>query len=172
MAFVPPTMEAIVEHILELDDLVEDPFASDRKARRADREADRWFKLYWGGWLERARFLDGSIREEEEAIDALRTRYLAGRDVLFNDARAAWTELRSLSDTLAALALALPTAVGIPERPRFPSEPDADGLRQERVRARIRALADDARLAAFQFLGDGRGAAGILRQRLEPDPQA
>lgn len=119
----------------------------------------------WQTWHE---VLDGLVtllETEEGARAALERRYFDGRSVLFGDARAAWADLRDIVNRLVGLAELLgatgrQSAGGWSER-RADVRSGAD-----HGQARATILADDARVKAFEILGDRPRAVRIMERRL------
>lgn len=130
----------------------------------------------WTTWRGAVASLMGSLYQTEEARAHLERRYLDGAPTLFPDLAADWLVLREEAERLTSLgdAVAVTTArVDRGHHRRGPSSrrPAID-LRQLRAAAHDRApeeaasLADAARAAALDALGDTDGAAMIAERRL------
>src|SRR6266498_1461059 len=76
--------------------------------------------------------------------------------------RPSWRSFRNMVDRRSAIASDL-----VPAKPTG-KRPGASGLRERTARAkeRARTLADDARIKAFDLLGERRRALAILERRL------
>ena len=121
----------------------------------------------WAAW--RAAVTDWltSLAAAEEARLLLERRYLDGRGVLFPDLGRDWEALRETGARLAALADALPALGDGRSRSRglqnlSPRRTAVAG----RAAAQAAGLADTAREAALDLLGDTEGAVAIAERRL------
>jgi hypothetical protein len=111
-----------------------------------------------------------SLSATHEARLLLERRYLDGRGVLFPDLARDWDSLRETSARLAALADALP-ALG-DGRSRSRGLRDLSPRRTAvagRAAAQAAWLADTAREAALDLLGDTDGAEAIAERRLRSE---
>ncbi|HSW42631.1 MAG TPA: hypothetical protein VLM76_09000 [Patescibacteria group bacterium] len=112
------------------------------------------------GWLT-------DLSAAEEARHLLERRYLDGRGVLFPDLGRNWDTLRETGARLAALADALPALRDGRSRSRGPR--NLSPLRTAvggGAAAEAACLADTARAAALDLLGDQKGAAFIAERPL------
>jgi hypothetical protein len=100
---------------------------------------------------------------EEDARAQLEARYLGGQASLFADAETEWSKFAAIVDSLWSISEKL-----VPLAPAEEGRVNKDGgpLYDERVQARARKLADDARISTFDRLGEPRRALGILERRL------
>jgi hypothetical protein len=122
--------------------------------------AEAW--ALWRTVVERLR-LDVSV--EQEARATLQRRFFGGHDVFVADAAQAWEEHVDLVDRLANMADLLATPPG--SKPRRRSDrPDPGGSLTERVAERVTKLADDARVRAYEIMGDRPRAVAIVERRL------
>jgi len=121
---------------------------------------DAW--LCWRSVVER---LSLDVRVHAAARTGLEDRYFGGRDVLFLDAASAWSGHVELVERLAGLAEVIESGdSGRPAR-RKPREGQAASL-GARVEALASHLADDARVRAYEMLGDRERAVSIMERRL------
>ena len=119
----------------------------------------------WRLWRTVVDRLIADVRVETAARVSLERRYLAGHDVLFPDVATAWAEHVDLVERLSDLAGVI-----------TPGEPAKAGRRKpcgsdsfdERVGALASRLADDARVRAYEVLGDRVRAVSIIERRLRP----
>jgi hypothetical protein len=99
----------------------------------------------------------GRAREE------LERRYLGGRPALLADADEAWSRFADLVDGLWGIAEAhVETSAEEAERAEAVGGP----LFDQRLAERVKWLADDARVATFERLGENLRAAAIMERRL------
>lgn len=113
-----------------------------------------------------------SLAVADEARRLLERRYLDGRGALFPDLSRDWEKLRETGDRLAEMAEALPgLGDGRPRRRR----PQVLSPRRATVASRAAeqagCLADTAREAALDLLGDTEGAVAIAERRLRSESQ-
>jgi hypothetical protein len=135
-----------------------EPPATEEDAR--ERDAAWWS---WRGLVDR---LASDARVATEARQSLQERYFGGHDVLFVDAAQAWAGHVEQVERLARMA----EMVGSAEpaaRARGIPRPRANAAVDERVEAVARHLADDARVRAYEVLGDRERAVSIMERRLE-----
>jgi hypothetical protein len=113
----------------------------------------------WRSWRQAVDLLSTDVRVETEARAELERRYLAGRPVLFPDAATAWAGHVDLVGRLLGLADAI--------EPARPTRRPSGG---ETIAARVEALAtwlaDDARVKAYEILGERARAVSIMEHRL------
>jgi hypothetical protein len=126
--------------------------------------ADSW--ALWWPVLDR---LSLHVRVENGARATLQRRFLGGHDVLFADASATWASHVDLVERLASLAETMASTGGPMARPRRSSRTAPGGSLTERVADRVAALADDARVRAYEILGDRPRAVEIMERRLLAD---
>ena len=104
----------------------------------------------------------------------LERRYLDDRPALFPDAASDWGALREQAEGLAGLGGSLAVSPNDRTRRRGRPELHLDALRRA-ARAlaptRTAGLADLARAAALDLLGDAEGAAAIAERRLRVEPR-
>jgi hypothetical protein len=135
------------------------------EARIYERErADAWAQ--WRAVVDR---LEVDVRVEDEARVRLERQYFGGHDVLFADAAASWTGHVDMVERLAGLAETMlwTNRAKAPRRP--PAGLDVAGSVEDRVADRVKRLADDARVRAYETLGDRLKAVQIMERRLTAD---
>jgi hypothetical protein len=117
----------------------------------------------WQSWRAVVAGLVATLTVEEDARAELEARYLGGQASLFADAETEWSKFAELVDSLWSLSEKL-----VPLTPAEEHRANKDGgpLFDERVRARARKLADDARISTFDRLGEPARALVILERRL------
>jgi hypothetical protein len=126
--------------------------------------ADCW--ALWWPVVDRLRL---EVRAENEARATLERRFFAGHDVFFADAGAAWASHVDLVERLASLAETMASAGGPMARSRRSTRIAAGGALSERVAERVARLADDARVRAYEILGDRPRAVAIMERRIMAD---
>jgi len=127
--------------------------------RPVARRAATWRDVVTG-WLT-------DLSAAEEARRLLERRYLDGRGVLFPDLRRDWDALRETGARLAALGDALPALRD--DRPRRRGRKTLSPRRiavSGRAKAGAASLAEDARAAALDLLGDAEGAMAVAERRI------
>ena len=135
------------------------------EAKTYKRElADRWAQ-----WRTVADRLSLDVRVENEARATLERRFFGGHDVFFEDVSRRWAEHVDMIERLASLADAMAPTGGPMARSRRSKGSDAVGSVTERVADRVARLADDARVRAYETLGDRPRAVQILERRLSAD---
>jgi hypothetical protein len=102
--------------------------------------------------------LVADVRVETEARSDLERRYLGGRAVLFPDAAAAWAGHADLVERLLGLAEVIEPA-------RATRRPSGGESLAARVEALATWLADDARVKAYEILGERERAVSIMERR-------
>jgi hypothetical protein len=122
----------------------------------------------WAQWRTMVDRLSLDVRVENEARMTIERRFFAGHDVLFADASAAWTGHVDFVERLASLAETMASAGGKMARSRR-STRVAGGSQTERVAERVATLTDDARVRAYEILGDRPSAVKIMERRLQAD---
>jgi hypothetical protein len=120
----------------------------------------------WTQWRRVVDRLGLDIRAENEARATLERRFFAGHDVFFADAGAAWASHVDLVERLASLAETMASAGGPMARSHGSTRIAAGGALSERVADRVARQADDARVRAYETLGERPRAVQILERRL------
>ena len=123
----------------------------------------------WALWWPVVDRLSRDVRVETEARATLERRFFGGHDVLFADASQAWASHVDLVERLASLAETMAPTGGPMARPRRGTRTAPGGSLSERVTERIATLADDARVRAYEILGDRPRAVQIMERRLMED---
>jgi hypothetical protein len=134
------------------------PSVSDTDARE---RRDAW--RLWRSVVDR---LTTDVRVETEARTSLERRYLAGHDVLFADSATDWAGHVEFVERLAGLAQIL--APGEPAKTgrRKPDRSGPGDSFDARVEALATRLADDARVRAYEIVGERERAVSIMERRL------
>jgi hypothetical protein len=117
----------------------------------------------WHSWRAVVAGLLVTVMVEDDAREQLEARYLGGRPSLLADAEREWTRFAEMVDHLWSLAEKLVPLTRAEER-RLSK--DAGQQYDQRVQARSRKLADDARISTFDRLGENSRALAILERRL------
>jgi len=143
--------------------LAADPLSSDAAARAADASAAEAVDRGWQAWWANAAAMVNEVDAAAAAQTEVEARYFTGRSVLFAEAADELASTQALADRVSQLMVALPTPLRarVPER----SEARTDGLTQ-RVAARVAAVTEDARISAFQLLGEPLRAASLVERHL------
>lgn len=97
---------------------------------------------------------------EEEAREQLEARYLGGQPAMLSGVRDDWDRFADQVDRLWSIAERMGASA---DKPTIESD---ESVWDERVSERARHLADDARIATFDRLGESSGALAILERRL------
>jgi hypothetical protein len=151
----------------QLNHLVTDPLSDDLAVRRADPEGARGNNTAWRIWRASIEELVRDVHVEQAARSALDETYFADRSVLFAEVAQAWTQLEDqaarLDTIMETLREPFRTRAGFGLRRALPAKP---GLIAGRAQSRVAELADDARIAAFEILGDRARAIAIAESRL------
>jgi hypothetical protein len=113
----------------------------------------------WHSWRTTVDRLVADVRVETGARAELERRYLGGHAVLFPDAAAAWAGHVELVERLAGLADAIEPA-------RATRRPSGGESIAAQVGALATRLADDARVKAYELLGERERAVSIMERRL------
>jgi hypothetical protein len=100
------------------------------------------------------------VQVESEARASLERHYLGGHDILFPDAAAEWASHVEIVARLARLAEI--TSVVEPTKPSR-RRSSVEGRRAEALASR---LTDDARVKAYEILGERERAVSIMERRL------
>jgi hypothetical protein len=122
--------------------------------------ADAWAQ--WRTVVDRLRL---ELHVEQEARISLQRRYFGGHDVFFADAAHAWAEHVDLVARLVGLADLLATT-DAPKSRRRSDRTHPGGSLPERVAERVTRLADDARVRAYEIMGDRPRAVAMMERRL------
>jgi hypothetical protein len=144
------------------------PRAKDLPAAEAEtykgQLADAWAQ--WRAVVDR---LGVDVRVESEARATLERQFFGGHDVLFADAAMSWASHVDMVERLVGLAEAMTWTdqAKAPRRP--PAGIEAGASLEARVADRVARLADDARVRAYEILGDRPKAVEIMERRLLAD---
>lgn len=120
----------------------------------------------WASWRTVVDRLGFEVRVEEDARATLQERYFGGYDVFFTDAQHAWVEHVDLVGRLSNLGDTLSLPRG---QTKQGSRSERSGTVDELVAERAARLADDARVRAYEILGDRPRAVAIMERRLLAD---
>ena len=123
----------------------------------------------WALWWPVVDRLSLEGRVENEARATLERRYFGGHDVFFADAGQAWASHVDMVERLLGLAETMASTGGPMARSRRSIRTAPGGSLTERVAERVAALADDARVRAYEIVGDRPRAVQILERRLLAD---
>jgi len=123
----------------------------------------------WSQWRTVVDRLSLDVRVENEARATLERRFFGRHDVFFEDVSQRWAEHVDMVERLASLAEAFALTGDHKARPRVSKGIQAGGSVTERVADRVARLADDARVRAYETLGDRPRAVQILERRLLAD---
>lgn len=115
----------------------------------------------WRTWATVVDRLAADVRVDTEARADLERLYLGGHAVLFADAAAVWAEHIEIVERLARLAECIATA----ERRPAPRRSGGESF-DARVEALASRLADDARVRAYEIVGNRERAVSIMERRL------
>lgn len=130
--------------------------------RQVDRAEPDWCAL--------SDALVRDVRVEQRARSALDDAYFGGRSVLFPDVAEDWAALRGQADRLSAIVGSIRARSPATTKPgsRNPLGPSMNA----RVDARGAELADDARIATFEFYGERDEVLAIATKRLRAEESA
>lgn len=120
----------------------------------------------WVQWRRIVDALSVTVRVETEARAALERRYFGGQEILLADAAEAWAELVEMVERLGTLAETIIPAGRPTTGHRRSGGLDSTETIEERMAERVAWLADDARVRAYDILGDRPCAVRILERRL------
>jgi hypothetical protein len=123
----------------------------------------------WAQWRTVVDRLSLDVRVANEARATLEGRFFGGHDVFFEDASQTWAEHVDMVERLASLSDAFATTGRSEGRRRGSKGTDVGGSVPERVADRVARLADDARVRAYETLGDRPKAVRIMERRLLAD---
>jgi hypothetical protein len=140
------------------------PRAEDLPAAEARVHADELAES-WAIWRSVVDRLDVNLRVEIEARATIEKKFFGGHDVLLADAATEWASHVDLIERLSGMgeAMHVPRAKARRGRP-FGIEPGSSI--KTRTAARAETLADDARVRAYEVLGDRPRAVEIMERRL------
>jgi hypothetical protein len=127
----------------------------------AREQRDAW--CLWRSVVDR---LTTDARVEAEARTSLERRYFAGHDALFADVASAWAGHVEFVERLAGLAEVIAEAEPAKAVRRRPGGSGSGDSLDGRVEALAVQLADDARVKAYEVLGDRERAISIMERRL------
>ena len=120
----------------------------------------------WASWRSVVDRLSLDVQVENEARARLEKSYFGGHDVFFRDVAEAWSSHVDAVERLAGLA----EAMLLPGKPRGRRRDPGASVSmvpfEERVAYRAQTLADDARVRAFEIMGERERAAAIMERRL------
>jgi hypothetical protein len=119
----------------------------------------------WALWWPVVDRLLLEVRVENEARTTLARRFFRGHEVLFSDAATSWASHVDMVERLASLAEVMASTGGPMARSRR-STRTASGARTLGVAERVATLTDDARVRAYETLGDRPKAVQIMERRL------
>jgi hypothetical protein len=137
--------------------------------REKDLEPAEWAEhqthqaAAWRSWRAVVAGLLATVVVEEDARAELERRYLAGQSSLLADAEDAWERFAELVDGLWSMAEDLVPLTAAEKRRVVKN---GHGRYDEKVAERVQTLADNARIATFDRLGENRRALRILEGRL------
>jgi hypothetical protein len=121
----------------------------------------------WAQWRAVVDRLSLDARVESEARARLEREFFGGHDVLFADASESWAGHVDMVERLTGLAEAF-VLVDEAEAQRRPLVGvDVDASIEDRVADRVARLADDARVRAYETLGERAKAVQIMERRLK-----
>jgi hypothetical protein len=103
---------------------------------------------------------------EEDAREQLEARYLGGRSDLLADSQAEWDRFVELIDRLWSMA---EKVVPLSEHEHANVGSASSDMYDQRVAERARHIADDARIATLDRLGENSRAVAIIERRLRRD---
>ncbi len=144
------------------------PRAEDLTAAEA-RTCRRELADCWAQWRAVVDRLDVDVRVESEARARLERQFLGGQDVLFADAATSWASHVDMVERLAGLAEVMPSTRTARGSQRSPGAKGQGASLEARVAERVKRLADDARVRAYETLGDRLEAVRIMERRLTVD---
>lgn len=150
---------------LQLLDLLANPILNERSKEPAELSTAAALDDAWQSMLGATRRVLEEVHIEEGARLGLERRYLDGRPVLFPGVVGDWATLEGQAEDLATLLGSLPDKVGRKTR-RPAARAAATPSVADRILARARDVADDARVEALLRLGDRDTALLIEERRL------
>jgi hypothetical protein len=120
----------------------------------------------WRSWRTLTERLTTDVRVETEARASLQRRYLGGYDVLFADVATDWAKHVEFIERLAGFAEVMASAETETPARRKPSATNVRATFEGRAGALASQLADDARVKAYEILGERERAVSIMERRL------
>jgi hypothetical protein len=123
----------------------------------------------WAQWRAVVDRLSLVVRVENEARARLEQQYFGGHDVLFADAAMAWASYLDMVERLVGLAEAMTWTDQAKAPRRRPAGVDETASVEARAADRVARLADDARVRAYETLGDRPKAVQLMERRLTGD---
>ena len=143
--------------------LTADPLSSDAVARAADAAAADAVDRGWRAWSGNATAMLEEVEAATAAQAELDTRYFNGRSALFVDGAEDLTSTQALADHVSQMRGAIPAQLraGMPEQ----AEDRTEGMTR-RAAARVAAVTEDAKITAFQLLGEPLRAIALIERRL------
>ena len=124
----------------------------------------------WRLWRSVVDRITTDVRVETEARGSLERRYLAGHDVLFADTATAWAGHVDLVARLGGMAEVIEGAEPAKPTRRKPGRRGSGAAFEAQVEGRASHLADDARVRAYELLGQRERAVAIMERRLKAEP--
>jgi hypothetical protein len=137
--------------------------------RESDLEPDAWaaHQEERQDALRRWRWAAANLRlkviVEDDARERLEARYFGGRPSVLPDAEAEWDGFADQVERIWSIGEKLELMGHVAGRS---DQGDAERILDERVAARAKTIADDARVSAFERLGDMPRAVAIMERRL------
>lgn len=122
----------------------------------------------WATWRSVVDRLDVDMRVENGARATLERRYFGGHDLFLTDVGETWADHVDLVERLVNLAELLPPPAKRTTR-RASSGTEISRPIAERAAHRTTELADDARIRAFEIMGERERAVAIMERRLLAD---
>jgi hypothetical protein len=138
------------------------PRAKDLPAAEA-KTYERELADCWAQWRTMVDRLSLDVRVENEARATLQRQFFGGHDVLFADAASSWADHVDMVERQASLADAMPSTGGQKARLR---RSNLMAATRARVGDRVVRLVDDARVRAYEIMGDRPRAVEIMERRL------
>ena len=123
----------------------------------------------WTTWRSVVDRLDVDLRIENEARATLQRRYFDGHDLFLADVVVAWADHVDLVERLVNLADLLASPAKPRARRRAASGTETSRPIAERVALRVAQLADDARVRAYEIVGERERGVAIMERRLLAD---
>jgi hypothetical protein len=123
----------------------------------------------WALWRTVVDRLSLEVRIEHEARATLERQFFGGHGVLLADAAEAWAGHVDIVERLMGLAEVMPWTGRAKDPRRSRTGMDAGASLKGRVADRVVRLADDARVRAYEIMGDRPRAVAIMERRLLGD---
>jgi hypothetical protein len=122
----------------------------------------------WAQWRSVVDRLSLDVKVENEARARLEGQFFGGHEVLFADAATSWASYVDMVERLVGLADAM-VWTNRPKAPRRSAGTEAGAFVEISVAVRVTRLADDARVRAYETLGERHKAVQIMERRLTGD---